>query len=196
MGRSLYDILGIKKDADPEEIKKAYRKQANKYHPDKNQGKDTTDIFQKISEAHTILSDPSARKNYDEFGSTDNRDVKDIFIQVVQSHMTYLVNLDTTPADSVNLIAELKRTTEEEIAGFKAQITDLTKKKKNAEKIRKRIIYKGAGKNVFTDALDINIADFEIKINNANNSIKQRTEFVEFLGEYDYEKANGGFAFY
>ena len=64
-----YDVLGINKSASPEEIKSAYRKQAVKYHPDKNPGdKSAEDKFKEASEAYGILSDKSKKSNYDNFG--------------------------------------------------------------------------------------------------------------------------------
>lgn len=68
--RDYYDILGISRDASLEEVKKAYRKLAVKYHPDRNPGnqKDAEEKFKEVSEAYKILSDPKKRKIYDEYG--------------------------------------------------------------------------------------------------------------------------------
>jgi len=64
-----YQILGINRDAKPEEIKKAYRRLARKYHPDVNPGdKAAEERFKKITEAHEVLSDPKKRQVYDRFG--------------------------------------------------------------------------------------------------------------------------------
>ncbi|MBD0328251.1 MAG: J domain-containing protein, partial [Pyrinomonadaceae bacterium] len=69
-----YQVLGIGRDAKPEEIKKAYRRLARKYHPDVNPGdKSAEERFKKITEAHDILSDPKKRSVYDRFGQySDN----------------------------------------------------------------------------------------------------------------------------
>ncbi len=65
-----YEILGLKKGASPEEIKKAFRKLAVKYHPDKNPGdKKAEDRFKEINEAYAVLSDPQKKSQYDQFGS-------------------------------------------------------------------------------------------------------------------------------
>ena len=64
-----YEILGLKRDAKPDEIKKAYRRLARKYHPDVNPGdKAAEERFKKMSEAHDVLSDPKKRSVYDRFG--------------------------------------------------------------------------------------------------------------------------------
>jgi molecular chaperone DnaJ len=62
----LYKTLGVKKDASEDEIKKAYRKLARQYHPDRNQGdKEAEEKFKEVSAAHDVLSDPDKRKEYD-----------------------------------------------------------------------------------------------------------------------------------
>jgi len=65
-----YKILGVARDANPEEMKKAYRALAQKYHPDKNKGdKHAEEMFKKISEAYAVLSHPDKRREYDTMGS-------------------------------------------------------------------------------------------------------------------------------
>lgn len=67
--KDLYAVLGVKRDASAEEIKKAYRKLARRYHPDVNPGnKEAEERFKEISQANDVLSDPEKRKLYDEFG--------------------------------------------------------------------------------------------------------------------------------
>ena len=69
-----YEVLGLKRDAKPEEIKKAYRRLARKYHPDVNPGdKASEERFKRTTEAHDVLSDPKKRKVFDQFGQySDN----------------------------------------------------------------------------------------------------------------------------
>lgn len=65
-----YQVLGIDKNASDDEIKKAYRKQARKYHPDVNQGNKAAERkFKEVNEAHEVLSDASKRQKYDQYGS-------------------------------------------------------------------------------------------------------------------------------
>jgi curved DNA-binding protein len=89
-----YETLGVAKTATPDEIKKAYRKLAMKFHPDKNKGdKAAEEKFKGISEAYAVLSDPEKKQQYDTYGSTNfhqrysqedifrNFDLNDIFRQ-------------------------------------------------------------------------------------------------------------------
>lgn len=65
-----YEILGVSKDATQDEIKKAYRTQAFKYHPDRNAGNaEAEDMFKKINAAYSVLSDEAKRAEYDRYGS-------------------------------------------------------------------------------------------------------------------------------
>lgn len=67
--RDYYEVLGVNKNASDDEIKKAYRKLAVKYHPDKNPGdKEAEAKFKEINEAHDVLSDKQKRARYDQFG--------------------------------------------------------------------------------------------------------------------------------
>ena len=64
-----YQVLGVDKNASPDEIKRAYRRMAIKYHPDKNPGnKEAEAKFKKCAEAYEVLSDPEKRKQYDQYG--------------------------------------------------------------------------------------------------------------------------------
>jgi curved DNA-binding protein len=68
MARDLYSVLGVPRDAEEDAVKKAFRKLAMKYHPDKNPGKDNEARFKEINQAYEVLSDKKRRALYDEFG--------------------------------------------------------------------------------------------------------------------------------
>src|SRR5881409_3555321 len=64
--KDYYTVLGVSRDADDAELKKAYRNLARKYHPDRNPGdKKAEERFKEVSQAHDVLSDPEKRKAYD-----------------------------------------------------------------------------------------------------------------------------------
>ena len=67
--RDYYEVLGLKKGASEDEIKKAFRKMAMKYHPDRNPGDKTAEEkFKEVNEAYSVLSDPDKKSKYDRFG--------------------------------------------------------------------------------------------------------------------------------
>jgi len=68
MAKSLYETLEINDNASADEIKKAYRKLARKYHPDVNKDKDAEEKFKEINAAYEVLSDPEKKQQYDQFG--------------------------------------------------------------------------------------------------------------------------------
>ena len=69
--RDYYEVLGVGRDASQEEIRKAYRKLARKYHPDVNKSPDAEEKFKEVKEAYEVLSDPQKKARYDQFGHTD-----------------------------------------------------------------------------------------------------------------------------
>jgi curved DNA-binding protein len=79
MGKDYYGVLSVPRNASDGEIKKAYRKLAMQYHPDRNPGKEewANEKFKEINEAYTVLGDPQKRKQFDQFGTVGN--IGDIF---------------------------------------------------------------------------------------------------------------------
>ena len=66
--RDYYEVLGAARDATPEDLKKAFRKQALKYHPDRNKAPEAAEQFKEVNEAYQVLSDPKRKAQYDQFG--------------------------------------------------------------------------------------------------------------------------------
>jgi curved DNA-binding protein len=76
--RDFYEVLGVPRTADQDEIQRAYRKLARKYHPDVNKAPHAEDRFKEASEAYAVLSDPEQRKRYDAFGEDFRRVPPDV----------------------------------------------------------------------------------------------------------------------
>jgi len=72
-GKSYYDVLGVGKSASADEIKRAYRKLAAKYHPDRNKESNAEEQFKEVGEAYEVLSDPQKRQMYDQYGEAGVR---------------------------------------------------------------------------------------------------------------------------
>lgn len=109
MNDSLYDILGINKDATQEEIKTAYREKAKIHHPDKEGG--DTETMNKINKAYEVLKDPVSRKRYDETGSTEKVPdfnkrfeafIQDVFISLVNSQNVKTTDLISAFDDHID----------------------------------------------------------------------------------------------
>jgi molecular chaperone DnaJ len=74
--RDLYEVLGLARGATQDEVKKAYRKLARRFHPDVNPGKkDAEKKFREIQEAYAVLSDDTKRRQYDQFGTVDEQEI-------------------------------------------------------------------------------------------------------------------------
>ena len=77
--RDYYEVLGVSRQADERELKRAYRKLAHKYHPDKNSGKEAEEKFKEASEAYAVLSDSEKKSKYDQFGHSGIGDMPEGF---------------------------------------------------------------------------------------------------------------------
>jgi len=122
--RDYYEVLGVQKGAQPDEIKKAYRKLAKEFHPDKNQGdKEAENKFKEISEAYEYLSDADKKAKYDRFGhGGDNngfggRNMQDIYEQF--GHMFGRQTQQPSVRVGSNMSLILKLTLEEIFTGVK-----------------------------------------------------------------------------
>jgi DnaJ-class molecular chaperone len=79
--KDYYKILGVQRDASADDVKKAYRKQAMQYHPDRNPGKEqwANERFKEINEAFSVLGDPKKKKRYDRYGTAEGIDIGDMY---------------------------------------------------------------------------------------------------------------------
>ena len=106
MSKNYYDILGIPNNANEDTIKKAYRKLALKWHPDKNPNniEESTEKFNDISEAYEVLSNNQKRNKYDTFGSVNNEEHNNVNAQEIFKHFFNSNNLDDLLSSKFNTL--------------------------------------------------------------------------------------------
>lgn len=125
--KDYYKILGLSEQASQDDIKKAYRKLAMKYHPDHNKGdKNSEEKFKEISEAYSVLSDPQKKNEYDTFGKSDFQDVppEDLFREFMKAHGSVFDRFFRGPQGNMSDIhANLAITLEEAYRGAEKNIT-------------------------------------------------------------------------
>ncbi len=80
MGKDYYKVLGLVRGASDEDIKKAYRKMALKYHPDKNKSAGAEERFKEVAEAYEVLSDKHKREIYDQYGEEGLKGMNEWFL--------------------------------------------------------------------------------------------------------------------
>ncbi len=179
-----YEILGVSRDASKEEIKKAYKKLAKKYHPDINKSKDAEEKFKKINEAASVLLDDNKRKNYDRFGSNfentgfgydfSNFDFEDLFNNIFGFDFGF---------------KEEKRKADDIKVELKVSLKDLYYNKEVKFKIQKNElcdVCKGIGAEREEDIVVCNVCKGRGKI----RSVK-KTIFGSFVSESYCKECNG-----
>lgn len=95
--KDYYEILGLKNNASEDEIRKAYKKLAIKFHPDKNKSNYAEEAFKKISHSFNVLSNKEKRSNYDKFGTEDENLARNPFnksdVDPFVKNIKYLINI-------------------------------------------------------------------------------------------------------
>jgi len=181
----LYEILGVERDASPKEIKKAYRKKASEFHPDKNGGKECEE-FHHVQTAYEVLSDPDRRKAYDENGYYEDQDhdkmAVQMFINVFSDHVLKLQETD----DIVGLICDNMR---RRIESLKDDIFSEDKNIKKIRKMIKRTKKKSGGRNLLVDRLEHDIAQREMHKIEIKKTISGLLKAIEFGESYEFDAA-------
>lgn len=100
MGKDYYKTLGIPKSANEEEIKKAYRRMALRFHPDKNKDANAEEKFKEIAEAYEVLSDPKKRAVYDQLGEEGEEGERGLSMSVEGGHRVQMVEFSSSSIPS------------------------------------------------------------------------------------------------
>lgn len=180
---SLYDDLGVAKDASKEVIKKAFRKKAQTAHPDK--GGDA-DKFYQIVKAGKVLTDDEKRKRYDETGADDEAadpnaealtNLAGFFLKVVEEN----------EGEYVDLFDLVRKEVVKGIEAWSGIIRGHEGKLAKLEKVVKRTKKKGAGDNFFKSLIDQQILKQKGAIESAKKNVETGHRMKKLLDEYEYE---------
>ncbi len=179
----LYKLLGVKKDATKEQIKKAYRKKANKHHPDKKGG----DIkkFQEVSLANEILSDDEKRNRYDNGDNVfNNADPEIVMKQRMTQVFSDLVGMKDLDYKHVDIFAHLIENVKSILGQYPVMLDGMEKDLEKQKDILDRI--SGDNSKLFTNVMSSKIEDTEAKIDSLKKEKILTEKIIVFLEVNEY----------
>ena len=179
--RNLYDVLGIKRDATKEEIKKAHRNGVKKNHPDK--GGDP-EMFQQVQLAYDVLSDEQRRNTYDTTGETDKP--RDMFTEMFASFIDSLISqLEVSRTDNIDLIDLGNSMLEQELENLTSKQVIVNRSLALLEKALGRMTSK-KGSTLMQDVTQSKIKTCILQLNKLEEGIVFYKRAIEELQEFIY----------
>jgi len=192
---TLYELLGVPRDAKPEAIRKAYRAQAAKLHPDKNPAPEAAERFRKLKQAHDILIDPEKRRIYDETGDSELSERQpNAIVQGLQKMFLEVLSHEGVEANIIQLMVGHLKRNQKTIGNT---ISSLNVSLGKLKKAKERVKHTGP-RNIFLEALDAQSAVLEQDIKSAQTSLGITEQMLELLKAYEYageEKARASQVF-
>lgn len=184
---NLYEILGINPDASPDGIRRAYRKQAMKHHPDRNGDKA---VFQQVQHAYEVLSDVERRKRYDETGDTSTQAqteemaLRAMALENLAKLLNKVVNeMDVEHDDLVEAINAVLMKVKSSVEAERDQILKAIERHEKAEK---RFKVK-EGENEASSLLRSVIAGLNMKLNTSEHELKLAILMIDIMDRHEYE---------
>lgn len=184
---NLYEILGISNNATQTEIKTAYRQLANKYHPDRNPGKEgeCAKIFATINKAYKVLSDFNSRKRYDETGNTDIIDsVKAAKSNIMGLYLKLIDERGVDWLDKNDVVLFMVNNIKHNLRELNIKLKQLNKDKKYFNKLVDRITHKKTTPNLFNLVITQKTKEFNAEIEGLSLAIEIGDEGIKLLKEY------------
>jgi DnaJ-class molecular chaperone with C-terminal Zn finger domain len=182
----LYETLGLDRDAQPDEIKRAYRKAAARTHPDAG---GNADAFADVNRAYMVLYDPAKRARYDALGDADTKprdDLGPVVSIIVAAFDKAVVEAIQRGVENVDIVALARQSIRKDIAEGEMSNAGLREAVKRTKKVSHRLRFSGNGENFIGRALDEQIARHEANIAGNNERLALLRKAVERLAEYVY----------
>lgn len=180
---TLYDVLGLKPDATPAQIKAAYRRRAQVTHPDKTNGDEKA--FKQVQLAYEVLSDPERRKRYDETGATDSGEIPLRGMALERLDRMLIELLDRMDPDSNSITHHLTQFNLQQIAAQEAGIRQTKKSVVKREKLLKRLVRK-QGDPLMEGLLNNQLERLRASLKNEENGLLVLQEVAKILKEYEH----------
>lgn len=182
MNRRLYSVLEVSEDASEEDIKKAYKRMASKWHPDKNRGneEEAARMFQEVTQAYEVLSDPERRTVYDENGDglTEIGDpAEEMFVEILSKLMGLAPSLRAVLETCYTVLEDMI----DEAEGQKKERKEMLER---LHKMRKHLKYSGNRTNLADLVLQKKINEAEIEIGEFEAAIRAGKIVYDWVGEY------------
>jgi curved DNA-binding protein CbpA len=173
-----YSTLGVPHDADPDTIKRAYRKRSSESHPDKEGG--SHEAQQAVNVAYTILSDPERRQRYDN-GEAEQASGPSAAEQVVIQH--FIAALQEN--DGTDLVGSARMRIQRLIASLDGAVNDARRERNKLEKKAKRLIFKGSGESLLHMVIESRCAEIDNLLEQAKRDRPNLEAACKILDSYE-----------
>ena len=188
---SLYDLLGVGKDASEDDLKQAFRAAAKETHPDAG---GSAAQFEAVKTAHLVLSDKKRRAHYDETGEVEEADrttVDQVAIGIIANLLNSVLGEEPDPLAAPNLIEMMVKFMEGQLEKAELNLTALRRAKARAEKMRKRFKKKKGGDNLMERLIASKIIELERLLPQNEKNILCNRRAIEMLKEYSFDAEIG-----
>lgn len=183
MKKSLYDILGVKKNASKDEIKQAYRDKSKENHPDKN---GDPEKMAEVNHAKDILINPISRRRYDETGSDKNAPAfEQRFAAQMDSLLMQIVSNPDADVKTMDIISIMKDSVKEGLKGLQDRKKEVNKSLNTLHIIKKKT--KSKGDNTIISVIDGNIENLNITLATISEDIEFTKKCIAALKDYTYD---------
>jgi curved DNA-binding protein CbpA len=176
-----YDTLGVPKNASKAEIKRAYKKAAQRAHPDRNGGNE--DRFKELNAAHALLSDNGRREHYNRFGESGVSDERNRALQEVAG--LFIMGAENLP-EGQNIKDMIVSQVEQGIAQRHSQISAFRSKIANLERAMKRVKKKTPGPNLVHQFFEAQILNNKNNIAAKEKELERAKLMLEIIADYEY----------